>query len=278
MAAVLPLVGEQVALLAPLVKAAAAGAAEGGGGRQVVAAAVASALRVGASLLAPRLASEVDEEVAAREQLGRPHLTEMVRAGREGVVARPSGASRAFRGWAQHADFGAGPQAAPTTAAEARRRARGRRRRAGDAASAPTTDGLEDEKEELQVKVSVHPGARPMGELMKKDFKCAPGCQATLEVKAVGSAIDELVLENTRLLKGETKRDSDKLGVKDSMEKRLPLTVSAAKQMVLDAACAVKMLEHQLTQARSAHEAACVEVLGAGFAPSQLFDNGWAGP
>ncbi|CAK0853327.1 unnamed protein product, partial [Prorocentrum cordatum] len=161
----------------------------------------------------------VDEEVAAREQLGRPHLTEMVRAGREGVVARPSGASRAFRGWAQHADFGAGPQAVPTTAGE-----------------------------------------------------------ATLEVKAVGSAIDELALESTRLFMGETKRDSEKLVVKDSKEKRLPLTVSAAKQMVLGTACAVKMLESQLAEARSAHEAACREVLGAGFVSSQLFDNGEAGP
>ncbi|CAK0847119.1 unnamed protein product [Prorocentrum cordatum] len=170
MAAVLPLVGDQAALLAPLVKAAAAAAAADGGGRQVVAAAVASALRVGASLLAPRLASAVDEEVAAREELGRPHLTEMVRAGREGVVARPSGASRAFRGWAQHADFGAGPQAVLATAGEARRRARGRRRGAGDAASAPATDALEGDKVELKSKVSLHPCAQRMGELMKKDL------------------------------------------------------------------------------------------------------------
>ncbi|CAK0864861.1 unnamed protein product [Prorocentrum cordatum] len=116
--------------------------ASGGGGRQHVAAAVASALRTGAELFAHRVDSEVEEEIAVRERLGRPHLTEMVKAGRQGVEARPSGASRAFRGWAQHAEFGAGPHAAPATAQEAKRRGRRRGRAAGDAASAPSLDDV----------------------------------------------------------------------------------------------------------------------------------------
>ncbi|CAK0804967.1 unnamed protein product [Prorocentrum cordatum] len=192
------------AMLAPLVKAAAAGAAEGGGGRQVVAAAVAAAIRSGAELFAPRPPSEVLAEVEMREKLGRPHLTEMVWAGREGAVARPSGASRAFRGWAQHADFGAGPQAAPASAAEARRRAWGRRRGAGDAAPAPTVYNLV--KEDLEEMVSQAPGAQPMVETqVKKDFKGAPGGNTTAEVNEMGSAFCELALANTRFGKGETK-------------------------------------------------------------------------
>ncbi|CAK0798358.1 unnamed protein product [Prorocentrum cordatum] len=180
MATVRPPDGEAVALLAPLVKAAAAGAAEGGGGRQQVAAAVASALSTGAALLAPCQASEVEEEVAVREQLGRAHLAEMVKAGRAGAQPRPSGASRAFRGWAQRAEFGGGPRDVPATARDARRRGRGRRRCAGGAesagtAGAATTDDLEAVKERLEegreVNVPLKPVEKEKGEMKKLVFQ-----------------------------------------------------------------------------------------------------------
>ncbi|CAK0808066.1 unnamed protein product [Prorocentrum cordatum] len=222
MATVRPLDGEAVALLAPLVKAAAAGAAEGGGGRQQVAAAVASALRAGAALLAPCPASEVEEGVAVREQLGRAHLTEMVKAGRAGVQPRPSGASRAFRGWAQHAEFGGGPHDVPAKARDARRRGRGRRRGAGDAESAgaadtATTDDLEAVKGQLEegreVKVPLKPVEKKKKKVDMKTlvFKCAPGDKATDDVKVVVSAMGELALVSTRLNNGETKIGPEKL-------------------------------------------------------------------
>ncbi|CAK0826066.1 unnamed protein product [Prorocentrum cordatum] len=223
MATARPLDGEAVALLAPLVKAAAAGAAEGGGGRQQVAAAVASALRAGAALLAPCQASEVEEEVAVREQLGRAQLTEMVKAGRAGVQPRPSVASRAFRGWAQRAEFGGGPHDVPATARDARRRGRGGRRGAGDAepagaadaADAATTDDLEAVKEQLEEGREVRAPSKPVekkkGEMKKLVFQCAPGDKAADEVKVVVSAMGELALVNTRLNNGGTKIDSEKL-------------------------------------------------------------------
>ncbi|CAK0815071.1 unnamed protein product [Prorocentrum cordatum] len=220
MATVRPLDGEAVALLAPLVKPAAAGAAEGGGGRQQVAAAVASALRAGAALLAPCPASEVEEEVAVREQLGRAHLTEMVKVGRAGVQPRPSGASRAFRGWAQRAEFGGGPHDVLATARDARRRGRGRRRGAGDAesagaADAATTDDLEAVKEQLEegreARAPLKPVEKKKGEMKKLVFQCAPGDKATDEVKVSVSAMGELALVSTRLNNGETKIDSEKL-------------------------------------------------------------------
>merc|ERR1719465_238059 len=49
-----------------------------------------------------------------------------------------------------------------------------------------------------------------MGELMKKEIKCAPDCKATDEVKKMVSDLEEggvLILENTRFYKGETKND-----------------------------------------------------------------------
>merc|ERR1740121_345733 len=64
-------------------------------------------------------------------------------------------------------------------------------------------DGPED-------KFSLKPVAKKMGELMKKDIKCAPDCKATDEVKGMVSAMSEgdvLILENTRFYKGETKND-----------------------------------------------------------------------
>merc|ERR1719221_644836 len=51
-----------------------------------------------------------------------------------------------------------------------------------------------------------------MGELMKKDIKCAPDCKATDEVKKVVDAMkdgDVIILENTRFYKGETKNDGE---------------------------------------------------------------------
>lgn len=56
------------------------------------------------------------------------------------------------------------------------------------------------------------PVAAKMGELMKKDIKCAPDCKATDEVKAAVDAMSEgdvLILENTRFYKGETKNDAE---------------------------------------------------------------------
>ncbi|CAK0826067.1 unnamed protein product [Prorocentrum cordatum] len=230
MATVRPLEGEAVALLAPLVKAAAAGAAEGGGGRRQVAAAVASALRAGAALLAPCQASEVGGGGGwggwrcAVKQLGGAHLTEMVKAGRAGVQPRPSVASRAFRGWAQRAEFGGGPHDVLATARDARRRGRGRRRGAGDAESAGAADAadaatagdLEAVKEQLEEGREARAPLKPVekkkkGEMKKLVFQCAPGYKATDEVKAVASAMGESTLVNTRINNGETKIDSEKL-------------------------------------------------------------------
>eukprot|EP00420_Gonyaulax_spinifera_P033207 CAMPEP_0197870818 /NCGR_PEP_ID=MMETSP1439-20131203/1372_1 /TAXON_ID=66791 /ORGANISM="Gonyaulax spinifera, Strain CCMP409" /LENGTH=295 /DNA_ID=CAMNT_0043489719 /DNA_START=100 /DNA_END=984 /DNA_ORIENTATION=+ len=66
-------------------------------------------------------------------------------------------------------------------------------------------DGPED-------KFSLKPVAARMGELMKKDIKCAPDCKATDEVKKIVDAMaegDVLILENTRFYKGETKNDAE---------------------------------------------------------------------
>ncbi|CAK0804118.1 unnamed protein product [Prorocentrum cordatum] len=147
----------------------------------------------------------------------------MVKAGRAGVQPRPSGASRAFRGWAQHAEFGGGPHDVPATARDARRRGRGRRRGAGDAESAgaadaadtATTDDLEAVKEQLEegreVRVPLKPVEKKKGEMKKLVFQCAPGDSATDAVKVVVSAMGEVALVSTRLNNGETKIDSEKL-------------------------------------------------------------------
>merc|ERR1719379_1121077 len=61
-------------------------------------------------------------------------------------------------------------------------------------------------------KFSLKPVASRMGELMKKDIKCAPDCKATDEVKGMVDAMaegDVMVLENTRFYKGETKNDPE---------------------------------------------------------------------
>merc|ERR1719324_536115 len=67
-------------------------------------------------------------------------------------------------------------------------------------------------KDGPEEKFSLKPVAKRMGELMKKDVKCAPDCMATDEVKAMVSDLSEgdvLVLENTRFYKGETKNDPE---------------------------------------------------------------------
>merc|ERR1712176_924959 len=67
-------------------------------------------------------------------------------------------------------------------------------------------------KDGPEEKFSLKPVAKKMGELMKKDIKCAPDCKATDEVKGMVSAMsdgDVMVLENTRFYKGETKNDSE---------------------------------------------------------------------
>merc|ERR1719254_458524 len=67
-------------------------------------------------------------------------------------------------------------------------------------------------KEGPEEKFSLKPVAKKMGELMKKDIKCAPDCKATGEVKGMVSAMSEgdvMVLENTRFYKGETKNDPE---------------------------------------------------------------------
>merc|ERR1712217_731742 len=67
-------------------------------------------------------------------------------------------------------------------------------------------------KDGPEEKFSLKPVAKKMGELMKKDIKCAPDCKATDEVKAAVDAMSEgdvLILENTRFYKGETKNDAD---------------------------------------------------------------------
>merc|ERR1712176_1029268 len=66
-------------------------------------------------------------------------------------------------------------------------------------------DGPED-------KFSLKPVAKRMGEVMKKDIKCAPDCKATDEVKGMVDAMkdgDVIILENTRFYKGETKNDAE---------------------------------------------------------------------
>ncbi|CAK0803255.1 unnamed protein product, partial [Prorocentrum cordatum] len=67
-------------------------------------------------------------------------------------------------------------------------------------------------KDGPEEKFSLKPVAKKMGELMKKDIKCAPDCKATDEVKGMVSAMSEgdvLILENTRFYKGETKNDPE---------------------------------------------------------------------
>merc|ERR1719284_428506 len=67
-------------------------------------------------------------------------------------------------------------------------------------------------KDGPEEKFSLKPVAKRMGELMKKDIKCAPDCKATDEVKAMVSELSEgdvMVLENTRFYKGETKNDPE---------------------------------------------------------------------
>jgi len=67
-------------------------------------------------------------------------------------------------------------------------------------------------KDGPEEKFSLKPVAKRMGELMKKDVKCAPDCKATDEVKAMVSDLSEgevLILENTRFYKGETKNDAE---------------------------------------------------------------------
>merc|ERR1719221_984325 len=66
-------------------------------------------------------------------------------------------------------------------------------------------DGPED-------KFSLKPVAKRMGEVMKKDIKCAPDCKATDEVKGMVDAMaegDVIILENTQFYKGETKNDPE---------------------------------------------------------------------
>ncbi|CAK0819069.1 unnamed protein product [Prorocentrum cordatum] len=124
--------------LAPLVRAAVAGAAEGGGGRHLVAAAAAAAIRAGVTLLEAPLETAVDKDVAVREALARPRLRIQVAAGLEGSEPRASG------NWALHNDFGKGADAAPDSPQEAKRRARGPRKRGRRrVGSAMSTDSSE---------------------------------------------------------------------------------------------------------------------------------------
>merc|ERR1719281_954265 len=67
-------------------------------------------------------------------------------------------------------------------------------------------------KDGPEEKFSLKPVAKKMGELMKKDIKCAPDCKATDEVKGMVSAMsdgDVMILENTLFYKGETKNDPE---------------------------------------------------------------------
>merc|ERR1712190_82708 len=67
-------------------------------------------------------------------------------------------------------------------------------------------------KDGPEEKFSLKPVAKKMGELMKKDIKCAPDCKATDEVKGMVDAMKEgdvIILENTRFYKGETKNDAE---------------------------------------------------------------------
>merc|ERR1712190_410400 len=67
-------------------------------------------------------------------------------------------------------------------------------------------------KEGPEDKFSLKPVAKRMGEVMKKDIKCAPDCKATDEVKGMVDAMaegDVIILENTRFYKGETKNDAE---------------------------------------------------------------------
>ena len=144
---------QALAALAPLVQAAAAGTAQGGGGRQHVAAAVAAVIRTSAAVLfgVQEAASDICAEVAAREQLARPFLAEQVAAGRAGAQPRPCGGAKAYRDWAQHAEFGVGAAEMPSTAREARQRGRGQRRRdkaAAGASSPPFSPGATGAEEE----------------------------------------------------------------------------------------------------------------------------------
>ena len=116
-------------LLSLVVEAAARGAI--GGGRHVVAAAVAAAIRTGRRELLDMPTASTKQEVEARLDMARPALTTLVAAGPEQQQCL-SGAQRAARNFALHAEMGCGAAGLPLTAGEAKRRGRGRRRTAAE--------------------------------------------------------------------------------------------------------------------------------------------------
>ena len=86
------------------------GLAQGHASRQVVAAAAASAIR---TLLEPGRELRVERELRARLGMATPALRKLV--GRE----TPTGAQRAARNFALHAEFGCGSEALPASARDA---------------------------------------------------------------------------------------------------------------------------------------------------------------
>ena len=70
-------------------------------------------------------AEEVHREVAARFDMARPALSELVESGRMGIEAKPSGAQKVQRNFGLHAELGCGVDALPKTTAEAKSRCRG---------------------------------------------------------------------------------------------------------------------------------------------------------
>ena len=132
-----------------------AGTLRGGASRQVAAAVAAAIFRVA---LMPAVATdgseevqEVQEEVAARLNLVRPALTSLVAAGASEAKPSVSGAQRALRNCALHADLGKGALALPHTGEAAKRLQRGRCRQQK---SDDKIKALTEENEALQQKLN----------------------------------------------------------------------------------------------------------------------------
>ena len=89
-------------------------------------AAAEAAEAAGAALM---VRAKLPEELLCRQALARPVLEERIRAGREGRLARLSGAARATRNLAEHALLGQGPEVLQAACQNPQAAQRGGRRR-----------------------------------------------------------------------------------------------------------------------------------------------------
>ena len=109
------------------------GVVRAGGSRQVVAATAVAlwrACRADADGAPVEKKKEIDAEVEARVQRIRPVLRTKVEAAVQGKQPYVAGGTKTQRNVAEHAMFGEGAEALPKTEQEAKRRQRGRRKKA----------------------------------------------------------------------------------------------------------------------------------------------------